>query len=822
MRKKCIICICMLLAISMLAACGNAGSSTADTAQQTSPGPDGAAGQGQPEGVWQARFVPLETEGLYGGVRNLTAVGDSLYFTTSGVIADETPDGAEPEWPEQYWVYGPVIGRSDLNGNTELLPYSPDRPEKQTGENSGVLFERLYTAEDGSLWVLENHYVTSEESSSEEKKLVHIQTDGTVLQSLPLQALAGHSAETVSKDGTYSFSVAGLTTDEAGDLCIAVHEWFAGNGSYVEDNQIYVLDGESGELKHQIPLYGEIAGLTRLADGRIVTAAYSGAHPIFSFVNLQEESLEEIITLDEFLDSMTGALTAGQLFYSAGDSMFCLHADTGETEKLFAWTDCSVAHSEGDSVCVLSDDRMVTVSGRASGENAKQELAILSPADPAETAEKKVLHMAVLNLYPFTSEMVSRFNRSNSEYRIEVTDYAQYNDYSTGNPEDWNAGLTRLQTELISGNGPDILDISLLPVSRLEAKGLLVDLLPYIASDPELGSDRLNMQVLEVFEENGKLYQSVGNYYVLTTAGLSSVVGDRMGWTMEDMSAAMHELQAANPKSTIFDVYTTRDDALEFLLYLELGEYVDWSTGECAFDSDSFRQFLQFVKEFPTSFDWSAGLDNAADLDQDTRLATGQQLMKQCSVTCFEDMQTHTLGLGGEPITFVGYPTEHGVGSMFGQMGNAFAISSTCADRDAAWQFVRQFFLPEYQEQFKGFAFPTNLSVYEEMKQEAMAQQYQRNPDGSYTLDANGKRLPVDRGSVNLGGAEVKLQAATQADVAAVEEIIGATTHVLHTDDSVKEIIVSGAAGYFADQRSLDEAVKQIQSRANIYVNEQR
>lgn len=822
MRKKCIICICLLLMISMLAACGNAGSSTAGTVQQTDAGPDGDAGQGQSEGAWQARFVPLETEGLYGGVQNLTAMGDSLYFTSSGVIADETPEGVVPEWPEQYWVYGPVIGRTDLDGNTEILPYSPDRPEKQTGENSGVLFERLYAAGDGSLWVLENHYVTGEEGGSEEKKLVHIQADGTVLQSLPLQTLARHSAETAGKDGTYSFSVAGFTADEEGDLCIAAHEWFAGNGSYVEDNQIYVLDGESGELKHQIPLYGEIAGLTRLADGRIVTAAYSGAHPIFSFVNLKEESLEEILTLDEFLDSMNGAQTAGQMFYSAGGSMFRLNVDTAGTEKLFAWTDCSVVHNDGESVCLLSDDRVVTVSGQASGENAKQELAILSPADPAETAEKKVLHMAVLNLYPFTSEMVSRFNRSNSEYRIEVTDYAQYNDYSTGNPEDWNAGLTRLQTELIAGNVPDILDISLLPVGRLEAKGILVDLLPYVAADPDLGFDKLNMQVLEAFEENGKLYQSVGNYYVLTTAGLSSVVGEQMGWTMEDMSAAMRELQAVNPGATIFDLYTTRDDAMEFLLYLELGEYVDWSTGECAFDSDSFRQFLQFVKEFPTTFDWGAGLDSAADLDQDTRLAAGLQLMKQCSVTCFEDMQTHTIGLGGAPVTFVGYPTEHGVGSMFAQMGNAFAISSTCADRDAAWQFVRQFFLPVYQEQFKGFAFPTNLSVYEEMKQEAMAQQYQRNPDGSYTLDANGKRLPVDRGSVDLGGVQVKLQAATQADVAAVEEIIGATTHVLSTDDSVKEIIVSGAAGYFEDQRSLDEAVKQIQSRANIYVNEQR
>ena len=55
-----------------------------------------------------------------------------------------------------------------------------------------------------------------------------------------------------------------------------------------------------------------------------------------------------------------------------------------------------------------------------------------------------------------------------------------------------------------------------------------------------------------------------------------------------------------------------------------------------------------------------------------------------------------------------------------------------------------------------------------------------------------------------------------------VEQIVAATTHVLSTDDSLKEILVSGAAPYFVDQRSLDETVRQIQSRASLYINEQR
>ena len=108
------------------------------------------------------------------------------------------------------------------------------------------------------------------------------------------------------------------------------------------------------------------------------------------------------------------------------------------------------------------------------------------------------------------------------------------------------------------------------------------------------------------------------------------------------------------------------------------------------------------------------------------------------------------------------------------------------------------------------------------MKYEAMTAQYERNPDGSYMLNAEGKRIEASRGSVTVNGVVFPYKTVTEAEIAQVEDIINATTNVLHTDNSLKSIIAEGAAPFFADQRSVEEVARLIQSKAMIYVNEQR
>ena len=842
MKKKFTILIALLLTVSLLAGCGGTPSEKIQAAEQK-VGMTGAVKaekeaeetEAEPAG-YRAQYLELDESNLTAGLDHAAVVGETVYFTSLGVISDETPAGVSPEWPEQYWVYGPVLCKVGTDGSIERLPYQPKQSDAGQGENSGVVFEGLCAAQDGNLWVLEKHYRYGSEPSGEtagteqehgssfrseeHEMLVCVREDGTVVSEFSLDGLKNHAEEVKNLDGSYSFEVAGMALDKDGHICLAIHEWFSGTANYIQEDRIVLLDPQTGSVADSFRMSSTPEYMVGLANGEIAICCYERGE-LIGLLDLEEKGLKDKVQLGDFVNGMAAGDGEYPVIYSAGDSVYGLNFETGEPVKLFNWIDCDVAREGDESFCMLQDGRIVTTSTQETVNGIENDLIVLSKNEAGEVSQKKVLRLAVMNLYPFTSRMVSRFNRSNPDYRIEVTDYSQYNNYSSANEDERNAGINRLQTEIIAGDMPDILDISLLSADRLGSKGLVEDLYPYMDADPELNRSDLLEHVIQAFEENGMLYQTVGNFYILTTAGLSRVVGDHIGWTMDEFQDAMSRLQAENPNCTVFERYTTQDLALTFLLYLELENYVDWSSGECGFQSDGFIKLLEFVKSFPTVYSWETD-GGADDYDTDTRLLMGLQLMKQCNFACFEDLQVNTAGLGGEPCTFVGYPTENGVGSMFAQIGNSFAITSSCADKDAAWQFIRQFFLPEYQEQFLGEVFPTNRSVYEKMKSEATTTKYQRNPDGSFMLNEEGKRIEEDLGSMQVNGVTVPYRTASEEDVARVEEIINATTNILHTDDSLKRIIIDGALPYFADQRSVDEVVKLIQSKAMLYVNEQR
>ena len=67
-----------------------------------------------------------------------------------------------------------------------------------------------------------------------------------------------------------------------------------------------------------------------------------------------------------------------------------------------------------------------------------------------------------------------------------VKDYSEYNTAS-----DSNAGLQKLNTEIVAGMVPDILCTDGIPLKQYAAKGVLEDLWPFIDNDPELGRDKL-------------------------------------------------------------------------------------------------------------------------------------------------------------------------------------------------------------------------------------------------------------------------------------------------------------------------------------------
>ncbi|MBQ4652289.1 MAG: hypothetical protein IJB78_06195, partial [Oscillospiraceae bacterium] len=56
----------------------------------------------------------------------------------------------------------------------------------------------------------------------------------------------------------------------------------------------------------------------------------------------------------------------------------------------------------------------------------------------------------------------------------------------------------------------------------------------------------------------------------------------------------------------------------------------------------------------------------------------------------------------------------------------------------------------------------------------------------------------------------------------ALRNLVSTTTKYANYNDSVYEIVLEQAEAYFAGQKSAEEVARLIQSKANIYVNEQR
>jgi ABC-type glycerol-3-phosphate transport system substrate-binding protein len=179
--------------------------------------------------------------------------------------------------------------------------------------------------------------------------------------------------------------------------------------------------------------------------------------------------------------------------------------------------------------------------------------------------------------------------------------------------------------------------------------------------------------------------------------------------------------------------------------------------------------------------------------------------------------------MGGK-ITYIGYPTAHGTGNMISFSGDSgYAMSSKSPYKDAAWQFLRSFFTKEYQDE-NVYSLPSRLDVFDEKAEQASTIQYQQNEEGQFLLDENGERMPIVRASMwNKDTQQTEeIYCLTEDQVQQIRELILTTTKVADYNQEILDIVKEQAAPFFAGQKTAEEVAKLVQSKANLYVNEQR
>jgi hypothetical protein len=275
-----------------------------------------------------------------------------------------------------------------------------------------------------------------------------------------------------------------------------------------------------------------------------------------------------------------------------------------------------------------------------------------------------------------------------------------------------------------------------------------------------------------------------------------------------------------------FSESTTRSTILNSCLNMEMGSLVDWNTGECHFDSETFTDILEFAKIFPATaesqgfggFGWGFG-GGSGETEED-RIAQGKQMLMQTWMYNFDSFQMYNAMFGGN-ATFIGFPTSQGVGNAIMFQDSGYAISAKCANKDAAWQFLRVLFGKDYQaSSFMGF--PTNMDVFEEDLAEAMTPEYEKDENGNYILDENGQKIEAPRSSWGWGSSATQLYALSQEEADDIRALVSGTDRVWGADQGILDTVTAEAEAFFAGQKSAQEVAKLVQSKLTIYVNEQR
>ena len=565
-----------------------------------------------------------------------------------------------------------------------------------------------------------------------------------------------------------------------------------------------------GSILWQAEVNGSVGYLTANADGKVYfTADGAEGNAIYPFDMETKKAGDAIVKLPWNANAINAGSGEYDLYYSTGEYFNGVRLASGETEKIFSWVDCDVATDMDNPVYVLEDGTVCSYySNSLDALMGVKNLLLFRISKVAATSlqDKKTLTFATLGLEFDTKQQIIDFNRVNDEYHIEIKDYSQY-----GNGSDLSAGALKLQTEILSGNSPDIVDLSKISSDRLAAKNLLEDLYPYLDADAELKREDFLPNVLTAAECNGKLVSTISSFTVESLAGVSAIVGDKPGWTYNDLNMALAQMPDG---CAVLGPEVSRRDILNTCLMLDLENYIDWTTGKCSFDRDEFIALLNFAKSFQA-------MNPDIDSNIFSRIAEGEQMLTKMSLSNFTASWVNCIYFGNYPYTYIGYPTYNGEPGNYIHLNSGYGMTSACKNKDGAWQFLRTFFTEAYQRKSLT-GLPSNRAAYDYLLKDAMTMKYKQDADGRFLLDDNGEKIPQPLIDSEILGTHITYYALTSEMAANLTSLAEGTARILVNDVSILNIVDEQAEAFFQGQKSAEEVAKLIQSKVDIYVNEQR
>ena len=437
---------------------------------------------------------------------------------------------------------------------------------------------------------------------------------------------------------------------------------------------------------------------------------------------------------------------------------------------------------------------------------------IFTHVAPEDIQDKKVLVLGGNFVDSELKKRVIEYNRNNAEYRIVLKEYNTFNSY-----DNYDAGITQLNNDIISGNMPDILvnnSFSELPINNYISKGFLADIDKLIAEDEELSQKEFMENAFDAYRTDGKLYYIVPDFEIYTVIAKESLVGDRETWSMEDMQQV---LAGMDEGAKAFSGNTTRSNFINMVMRYCGNQFVDLSTGKCAFNTDDFISMMEYAKNLPAEEGENSGVYDEGYWQEywdtyESQYRQNRTLLLEANFWRFNNLAYTINGQIGEEVSYVGFPTNGGNGSYVMSSGT-YVLSAKSKNLDEAWNFMRYYLTDEGQE--KVSYFPVQKDIFLEKSKEAM-----KRPTYEWT-DENGETHVEEQDmSIYINGEQVKYDPLNQEQLDKLIAFIESVHNPYYYNEEVMNIINEEIDGFFTGQKPAADVADVIQRRVQNYVDE--
>lgn len=371
------------------------------------------------------------------------------------------------------------------------------------------------------------------------------------------------------------------------------------------------------------------------------------------------------------------------------------------------------------------------------------------------------------------------------------------------NEKDVEKYVNTLNTEIMTGNAPDIISVDPLPYRKYADKNLLADLGELIQADESFDLSRYYEGILDAVKYKDRLYAFPIKFTLGMLCGDKTVMDDPSTglddskWTWQDFKAIAEKLLSDGSRQDM--VALTGVSELELLNYVMGSSYdrfIDTEKKNADFNNPEFKEMLNFCKEL---------LDKKlVNTQTERKMMTGRgnTLFNMREINMPMDYLTLTqMEFNGNGKLYK-LPGSGEAGAVSFSSDAMLAISSNSKQKNEAWEFIKYLLSDEVQSGMELIGFPVN--------KEAVKAAAARAVD-----------IP-EKGAVKAMGpdGEIDIKPATEEEVAAMEKMLEDVKRYDGADRAILKIILEEAGAFFKGQKPVEEVAGLIQNRVSTYLKE--